>query len=665
MVKRPHFFHPPLQNVLVFISVYHHYLLLASSSSSSQGTNLLLPSDASALLDFKFKADSRHSLDYSSRTAFAFCKWEGVRCSASRTVKLILEDRNLGGVFPPDTLTRLAQLRVLSLQNNSLTGPVPDLSGLVNLKALFLSRNYFSGAVPPSISALHRLKTLDLSYNMLAGPIPESLNGLDRLYCLRLDFNRFNGSVPPLNQSSLQLFNVSHNGLAGAIPVTPTLSRFDRTSFSQNPGLCGEIIHRECRPSRPFFGSAAASPAAAALSQTAQLQGGVALAGRGVLVGKHKRAALVIGCTLGASILVISLLCLALAVRKRKGRGQSTRMPLDASVTGNAEAVTRIEEENAELAEKVRRVQEEKGQQLRGKSGSLVFCAGEVQLYTMDQLMRASAELLGRGTMGTTYKAVLDTRLIVTVKRLDAGRLAGVGREAFEGHMDAVGGLRHPNLVPLRAYFQAREERLLVYDYQPNGSLFSLIHGSKSSKAKPLHWTSCLKIAEDLAQGLCYIHQAWRLVHGNLKPSNVLLGPDFEACLTDYCLVALSSPSLDDDPNSTAYKAPEMLKFNDREPTTKSDVYSFGILLLELLTGNCPSEHPNVGPHEMVHWMRSTRDEQNEENRLEMVLEVAVACCAASPEQRPTMWQVLKTVQEIKEVALMEDSDFNPSSGSS
>ncbi|GER29956.1 leucine-rich repeat protein kinase family protein [Striga asiatica] len=646
-------------------SLYHHYLLLASSSSSSQGTNLLLPSDASGLLDFKLKADSRHNLDYSSKTAFAFCKWEGVQCSASRAVKFIVEDRNLGGVFPPDTLTRLGQLRVLSLQNNSLTGPVPDLSGLVNLKALFLSRNYFSGAVPPSISALHRLKTLDLSYNMLAGPIPESLNGLDRLYCLRLDFNRFNGSVPPLNQSSLQLFNVSHNSLAGAIPVTPTLSRFDRTSFGQNPSLCGEIIHRECRPSRPFFGSAAASPAAAALSQTTQLQGGVALAGRGALVGKHKRAALVIGCTLGASILVVSLLCLALAVRKRRGRGESTRMPLEASVTGNAEAVTRIEEENAELAEKVRRVQEEKGQQLRGKSGSLVFCAGEVQVYTMDQLMRASAELLGRGTMGTTYKAVLDTRLIVTVKRLDAGRLAGLVREAFEAHMDAVGGLRHPNLVPLRAYFQAREERLLVYDYQPNGSLFSLIHGSKSSKAKPLHWTSCLKIAEDLAQGLCYIHQAWRLVHGNLKPSNVLLGPDFEACLTDYCLVALSSPSLDNDPNSMAYKAPEMLKFNNREPTTKSDVYSFGILLLELLTGKSPSEHPNVGPHEMAHWMRSTRDEHNEENRLEMLLEVALACCGPLPEQRPTMWQVLKMVQEIKEVALMEDSDFNPSSGSS
>ena len=80
--------------------------------------------------------------------------------------------------------------------------------------------------------------------------------------------------------------------------------------------------------------------------------------------------------------------------------------------------------------------------------------------------------------MGTTYKAVLDNRLIVTVKRLDAAKMAvGPSKEMFDSHMESVGGLRHPNLVPLRAYFQAREERLLIYDYEPNGSLFSLVHG--------------------------------------------------------------------------------------------------------------------------------------------------------------------------------------------
>lgn len=168
-----------------------------------------------------------------------------------------------------------------------------------------------------------------------------------------------------------------------------------------------------------------------------------------------------------------------------------------------------------------------------------------------------------------------------------------------------------------------------------------------------------MKIAEDAAQGLCYIHQAWRLVHGNLKSSNVLLGSDFEACLTDYCLVALATPAPDEDAGSIAYKAPETLKYGHTEATSKSDVYSFGVLLLELLSGKHPSHHPNLAQDEMMRWMRSARGKEGGENWLEMLLEVALACSVVSPEQRPTMWQVLKMIQEIKEVILMEDNEFN------
>lgn len=187
--------------------------------------------------------------------------------------------------------------------------------------------------------------------------------------------------------------------------------------------------------------------------------------------------------------------------------------------------------------------------------------------------------------------------------------------------------------------------------------------GSKSSRAKPLHWTSCLKIAEDVAQGLSYIHQAWRLVHGNLKSSNVLLGPDFEACIGDYCLALLATSLPEDDPEALAYKAPESRNSN-HQPTSKSDVFSFGILLLELLTGKSPSQLPFLVPNEMVNWVRSTReDDGGEDNRLEMLLEVAISCSLTSPEQRPTMWQVLKMLQEIKESVLMEDSELDQHMG--
>lgn len=83
------------------------------------------------------------------------------------------------------------------------------------------------------------------------------------------------------------------------------------------------------------------------------------------------------------------------------------------------------------------------------------------------------------GTVGSTYKAVMETGFIVTVKRLRevAGREGARDSEEFRRKAEELGRVRHPNIVPLRAYFQAKEERLLVFDYFPNGSLFSLIHG--------------------------------------------------------------------------------------------------------------------------------------------------------------------------------------------
>ncbi|KAM2273506.1 hypothetical protein ACFX1S_043437 [Malus domestica] len=655
---------------------WHIFLLLLSlsnptvTSSRPSGTQPSLPPDALALVAFKSKADLHGALPFSSNaTAFqSFCRWTGVQCGARyKLVRFIVQSQNLGGIFAPDTLTRLDQLRVLSLQNNSLTGPLPDLTGLTNLKTLFLDHNSFVGSLPPSLSSLHRLRTLDFSYNNLTGTLPTFLiTGLDRLYYLRLDWNRFSGPVPPLNQSTLQTFNVSGNNLTGAIPVTPTLLRFGASSFSWNPGLCGEIVNKECNRTRPFFGAThvhEAPPPTRALGQSSAEN----IHGVELTQPSHKiprRTALIIGFSTGVFVLICSLLCFAIAVKKQ--RKSQTRKAVNSggptAAEDTAAAVVEIEEE---LEQKVKRAQ---GIQVV-KSGSLMFCAGESQLYSLDQLMRASAEMLGKGTIGTTYKAVLDNRLIVSVKRLDAGKLGGTSREVFEQHLESVGALRHPNLVPLRAYFQAKDERLLVYDYQPNGSVFSLVHG-KSTRAKPLHWTSCLKIAEDVAQGLSYIHQAWRLVHGNLKSTNVLLGSDFEACLTDYCLsvLATTTPTPEEDPDSAAYKAPETRtnSSNDhdhhdqqQQPTSKSDVYAFGILLVELLTGKPPSQHLVLPPNDTMKWVRSLReDEQNDgHDKMAMLLEVAIACSSTSPEQRPTMWQVLKMLQEIKEetISSMEE----------
>ncbi|CAH2043197.1 unnamed protein product [Thlaspi arvense] len=682
-------------NFLLFFFLILLRVSAGFSSSEPDYFNSLLPSDAVALLSFKSTADLDNKLLYSLTERYDYCQWRGVKCAQGRVVRLVLSGVGLRGYFSSATLSRLDQLRVLSLENNSLFGPIPDLSALVNLKSLFLSRNEFSGTFPPSILSLHRLMVLSLSHNNFTGPIPSEINALDRLTSLNLEINHFNATLPPLNQSFLTSFNVSGNNLTGVIPVTPTLSRFDASAFRSNPGLCGEIINRACASRSPFFGStnktaSSSSSSQAPLGQSAQAQNGGAVVISPVVSGKKgKEAGLVLGFTVGLASLIVLGLCLvvfSLVMKKRNDDGiyepsqkgeASSSSQQQHQQHQNQTPRTRtvpISNSNSESQKRDGGTEKEEKLQFRAtepqsripNSGILNFTGdgGESSqgMYTLEQLMRASAELLGRGSVGITYKAVLDNQLIVTVKRLDAAKTAVTSEEAFENHMEIVGGLRQPNLVPIRAYFQSNGERLIIYDYQPNGSLFNLIHGSRSSRAKPLHWTSCLKIAEDVAQGLYYIHQtSSALVHGNLKSTNILLGQDFEACLTDYCLSVLTDSSSSvspDDPDASSYKAPEIRK-SSRRPTSKCDVYSFGVLIFELLTGKNASRHPFMAPHDMLDWVRAMREEEEgaENNRLGMMTETACLCRVTSPEQRPTMIQVIKMIQEIKESVMAEEND--------
>ncbi|KAF2295384.1 hypothetical protein GH714_032717 [Hevea brasiliensis] len=258
-----------------------HFLLVAvaaaATPSLSQTTTYLLQPDAVSLLSFKSKADLDNKLLYTLNERFDYCEWQGVKCVQGRVVRFVLQ-----------------------------------------------------GSFPPSILLLHRLNVLDLSYNNLTGHIPVQLSALDRLSSLRLERNHFNGSLPPLNQSFLIFFNVSGNNLTGPIPVTSTLSKFDTSSFSLNPDLCGEIINKACTRTRsPFFDSPSSSNATsptATLGQSAQAEGGV-----GVVVlsppstQKHKRTTAILGFAVGVSVLIVSLLCIFLFCSRNRANKQIRR----------------------------------------------------------------------------------------------------------------------------------------------------------------------------------------------------------------------------------------------------------------------------------------------------------------------------------------------------
>lgn len=616
--------------------------------------------DLEALLALKSSNDLSHSLQWQGRN---FCTWPGVKeCKNGRLSKLVLEHLNLNGTLDPTVVNQLDQLRVLSLKGNSITGLVPDLSGLTNLKLLYLNYNDFYGEFPVSLARLPRLKVIVLSGNRISGRIPVEFVGLQRLYRLYLEDNRLTGEIPALNQSSLRFFNVSNNLLSGQIPVTGALARFNASSFSGNIALCGEQIGNPCKGT--IGSNPSPSPANLSVPHHHHRH-----------LKRWKLAAIIAGSTLAGILLLILLLCFILN-RKKRSRNGDPRASKSVSAQGGAVEADDVDRGGGFGPGPSSGGGADSG---RGGVGSLVFCGPGDQLmsYSLEDLLRASAETLGRGTMGSTYKAVMESGFIVTVKRLKDTRVPARA-EDFRRHVDLLGSLRHPNLVPLRAYFQAKEERLLVYDYFPNGSLFSLIHGSRASGGgKPLHWTSCLKIAEDLATGLLYIHQNPGLTHGNLKSSNVLLGPDFESCLTDYGLNPFQNPDSHEESSATSlfYRAPECRDIR-KAPTQQADTYSFGVLLLELLTGKTPfqdlvQEHGSNIPS----WVKSVREEETEagdepassneasEEKLATLLNIAMSCISLAPENRPVIRDVLRMIRESRAEAQVSSNSSDHSPG--
>ncbi|CAN6348142.1 unnamed protein product [Urochloa humidicola] len=227
--------------------------------------------------------------------------------------------------------------------------------------------------------------------------------------------------------------------------------------------------------------------------------------------------------------------------------------------------------------------------------------SSEFKIYEFSQILVATDNFfeenkLGQGGFGPVYKGQFPDGLEIAVKRLASH--SGQGLTEFKNEIQLIAKLQHTNLVRLMGCCCQGEEKMLVYEYLPNKSLDFFIFDE--TRRTLLDWNRRLAIIEGISQGLIYLHKHSRLrvIHRDLKASNILLDREMNAKISDFGLAKIFST--DDTAGNTrrivgtyGYMAPEYA--SEGLFSVKSDVFSFGVLILEIISGKKTSNFHGYG----------------------------------------------------------------------